>query len=216
MSAADSLNYLQVQENPDIVKRRIWNHSGRSNREFMRSPLLHVGTQRAAVQIMSGNKTIHKMRVHPDARIHNEVFPDASANAIHFTHSLMNKQLPPVTIANSLPRELEKVNGFIRPEGFKTFMEMAEQYGVHRGLEALNQGKVIAYENMIEDPGAISLMVPNPNRNLRHLMTGPAHTYEFLPPSNTTEEHKKLYRQVMRPRYKDYDVREVYGELGLR
>ena len=215
MSAADSLNYLQVQENPDIVKSRVWHHAGYSPKAYMKAPILHVGTEQASADLKRGTtKDIHKMRIHPDAQIHNEVFHDASANAIHFTHLLMNKQLASPSVSGSMPRMLQKVENVNRREGFKTFMEMAEEYGVHRGLEALNQGKVIPYENLIEDPGAVSLMVPNPRRNIRHLVGRPADPNKVLPMSSDTLHQRDLYRTMSSSRFKNYSIQDFYNSIS--
>ena len=212
MSTADPLDYAQVQDTPDIVKSRVWHHAGYTPKVYMRAPILHVGTEQASRDLKIGTtKGIHKMRLHPDAQIHNEVFHDASANAIHFTHLLMNKQLASPSVSGSMPRTLQKVENVTKREGFKTFMEMAEEYGVHRGLEALNQGKVLPYENMIEDAGGISLMVPNPRRNLRHLVGRPSNPNLVRPASGDTLYQRRLYRNMDSPEFSNFSIQDFYN-----
>jgi hypothetical protein len=131
--------------------------------EFLRAPLLHVGTEQAAEEISKftpnrNEYVTHELAFSDHVQFHDDNLSDDLANEAHARFLEQKGMTPTKTVSDS--RSTTPMSPMIR--------------GIHESklsaaVEALGQNKVLRYINVAEDRGSTSHIVPAPHMNLRQM-----------------------------------------------
>lgn len=131
--------------------------------EFLRAPLLHVGTEQAAEDIsnFSSRKSAyvkHELQFSEHAQFHDDNLPDDLANEAHARFLEQKGMSPTETVRDS--RASLPMSPMLRG---------IHESKINAAVQALGQNKILRYRNEAEDRGSISHVVPAPHMNLRQM-----------------------------------------------
>ena len=151
--------------------------------EFMRAPLLHVGSRAAADEMAKAHRG-HTVTMHFSqfAEVHPERLTDEEANEAHRQFSeARNFPVEQGIKDSSLPRQWRgRLDGSTIGE-FPIYNNDEHKNKIQRAVAALGENKVLQYENSVEDAGSTSYIVPSPHMNMREPGTADPQKQPVLP-----------------------------------
>lgn len=165
----------------------VFHGSSVSSDEFMRAPLLHVGSRAAADEMTKAHRG-HTVTLHFSqfAEVHPERLTDEDANEAHRQFAeARNFPVEQGIKDSSLYRQ--RVHTYVPGEIDSTVREVPvydddeHKNKIQRAVAALGENKILQYENSVEDKGSTSYIVPSPHMNMREPGTADPQKQPVLP-----------------------------------